>query len=168
MVVDEWLDFNGCTLAEDNKKEFYTLLVEKLIDNSFDNPNMALQSWRNRGDRNVSASPTLAADTGAPQGGVAAHITQTKQRRIRKDGTITKFLMQGRCMECKKKIPYFCSQFVDNKAACLTNSTHSDPWICATKNGKLCYANHTNGKHLLELLRNLIIFYILFILVINI
>ena len=44
MVVDEWLDFNGCMLAEDNKKEFYTLLVEKLIDNSFDNPNMALQS----------------------------------------------------------------------------------------------------------------------------
>ena len=44
MVVDEWLDFNGCTLAEDNKKEFYTLLVEKLIDNSFDNPNMELQS----------------------------------------------------------------------------------------------------------------------------
>ena len=57
--------------------------------------------------------------------------------------------MQVRCMECKKKTTYICSQCVDEKAACLTNSTHSDPWICATKNGKLCYANHINGKHLL-------------------
>ena len=37
MVVDVWLAFNGCTLAEETQKEFYTLLAEELIDNSYDN-----------------------------------------------------------------------------------------------------------------------------------
>ena len=110
MVVDAWLAFNGCTLAEETQKEFYTLLDEELIDNSYENSNMAWKSCRNEGDGNASASPTLAAGTGAPRGGVAAHITPTKRRRIRKYGTITKFLMQGRCMECKNKSTYLFYQ----------------------------------------------------------
>ena len=69
---------------------------------------MAQKSQRNWVDGNASASPTLAAGTGAPQGGVAVHTTPTKRSRIRKYGTITKFLMQGRCMECKNKSTYLC------------------------------------------------------------
>ena len=149
MVVDAQLAFNGYTLSEETQKEFYTLLDEGLIDNNYDNSNMARQSRINESDGNESASPTLAAITGAPRGGIAAHTTPTKLRVIRKDGTITKFLMQGRCKVCKKKNTYLFSQCVNNKAACLTNSTHGDPWICATKHGKLCYTNHMNGKHLL-------------------
>ena len=137
MVVDARLAFNGCTLAEETQKEFYTLLAEELIDNSYDNSNMARKSRRNGGYGNASASPTLAAVADAPRGGVAAHINPTKRRIIIKDGTTTKFLMQERCMQYKKKSTYLCSQYVDEKAARLTNSTHGDPWICATRNGKL-------------------------------
>ena len=148
MVVNAWLAFICFTLSEDTQKEFYTIFTEEIIDNSYENSNMAWKSCRNGGDGNASASPTLAAGTGAPRGGVAAHITPTKRRRIIKYGSITKCLMQGKCMEFKNKRTYLCSQYVDDKVACLTNSTHVDPWICATKNDKLCYANNMNGKHL--------------------
>ena len=101
MVVNAWLAFICFTLSEDTQKEFYTIFTEEIIDNSYENSNMAWKSCRNGGDRNASASPTLAAGTGAPQGGVANHTTPTKRRRIIKYGTKNN-LMQGRCMECKK------------------------------------------------------------------
>ena len=49
-VVDEWLDFNSCTLAEETQKEFYKLLAEEIIEISYDNSNMARQSQRDGGD----------------------------------------------------------------------------------------------------------------------
>ena len=148
MVVDSWLAFNGCTNSDESQKVFYVLLAEELIDNVYD------QSNTTRLGRRVAegTSPTLAAGTGVPRSGVAAHITPTKRRRMKQDGTATKYLMQGRCMECGAKSTYLCSQCVDDKAADVPhtcNSTKGDPWICGTKNGKLCYATHMNRKHLL-------------------
>ena len=67
MVIDVWLDFNGFTLAEETQKDFYTIFSEELIDNSYKNSNMARQSRRNGDDGNLSASPNLAAGTGAPR-----------------------------------------------------------------------------------------------------
>ena len=149
VVVDAWLAFNVCTISEKTNKEFYTLLAEEIVDYSYDNSNIARKSRRNGGGGNASASPTLAVCTGAPRVGVAAHITPTKRRIVRKYDIITNFLMQGRCMEYKNKSIYLCSQCVDDKAASVTNSTHGDSWICATKYSKLCYANHMNVKYLL-------------------
>ena len=144
MVVDSWLAFNGCTSSEETQKELYVLLSEDLIYNVYDNLNMARQGqWHAE-----ATSPTLAAGTGVPRSGVMLYITPTKRKRVKKDGTVTKYLMQGRCMECGTKSTYFCSQCVDDKAASLTNSTPGDPWICGTKSGKLCYATHMNKKNL--------------------
>ena len=84
MVVDACLEFNCCTLAEENQKDFYTLLSEELTDNSYENSNMSWESRINQGDGNVSDSPTLAASTGAPWGGVAAHINPTKKELLEK------------------------------------------------------------------------------------
>ena len=67
MVVDARLAFNFCTLSEETQKEFYTLLDEEIINNSYENSNMARQSRRNGDDGNLSASPNLAAGTGAPR-----------------------------------------------------------------------------------------------------
>ena len=145
MVVDCWLAFNGCTAAEETQKEFYMLLAEELIDNTYDNSNVAR---RERRVHQTHSSPTLAAATGAPRAGVAAHLTPTKRKRKAKDGSTTKYLMQGRCMVCSLKTTYHCSQCVDDKAANLRNCPSRDPWICGTKNGKLCYATHMSKKHL--------------------
>ena len=102
MVVENWLAFTGCTRAK-NYKKIYMLLSEELIDNSFD---VGQRSQRARVQVEPSFSPNLTADTGIPQSGVAAHITPTKRRRLTKDSTVTKHIMQGRFMECKLKTTF--------------------------------------------------------------
>ena len=108
MIVDAWLAFSGYTLSEETQKEFYMLLSEELIDNEFDNRNEAgryrrdaARSRARRAAGDPSLSPTLAAGTRVSRYGVSAHITPTKQKRTLKDGTLTKYLFQGQCVECK-------------------------------------------------------------------
>ena len=120
------------------------LLAEELIYNSFD---VGHQSQRARVQVEPSFSLTLIANTGIPRSGVAVHITPTKRRRLTKDGTVTKHLMQGRCTECKLKTTFLCSQCVDDKSTKMHNCHPGDPWICLTKNGKLCFSQHMNRKH---------------------
>jgi hypothetical protein len=50
IVVDSWLAFSACTGAAETQKEFYTLLAEELIDNSYDDESTTHQrgsSWEN-------------------------------------------------------------------------------------------------------------------------
>ena len=48
---------------------------------------------------------------------------------------------QGRCMVCKLKTIYQCSQCSDNK-----NIAH-DGWCCHFKTGRSCYVEHCNKTH---------------------
>ena len=76
-VTDAWLAFSGCTCAAETQKEFYSLLAEELIDNTYDNEGSA--SRRRRSDGRTSA--TFADGTEVPRGGVNSHITPTKKKR---------------------------------------------------------------------------------------
>jgi|AntRauTorckE5430_2_1112549.scaffolds.fasta_scaffold03177_2 hypothetical protein len=110
-IVDTWLAFNGCTLAEETQKEVYMLcmlLLEELIDNAHDNLNMARLLRRIADD--ASSNSTLAARTDVLKRGVTAHITPTKRRKVTRHGILTKYLVQGRCMECKLKCSSLSSQ----------------------------------------------------------
>ena len=130
MIIDALLDFSGCTLCEETQKEFYMLLAEELIENEFDNRNEAgcyqIQAGRicaQRAAGDPSLSPTLASGTAIPRAGVSAHITHTNQTRTLKYGTVTKYLFQGRCIECKTKCTSLCSQCVDDNEENTLNYT---------------------------------------------
>ncbi len=140
-VLDSWLAFTACTQASESQKEFYTLLSEELIDNTYD-----YEGQRPRRTANdSSASPTLAPGTGVPRGGVNSHITPTKKRRKIK-GEVSSYLKQGRCTECSIKTTSCCSDCVDAMAS-MDESSPKAAWICTTKDGKLCYANHMRRSH---------------------
>ena len=144
MVVDTCLAFTGCTRAEEVQKEFYMLLAEELIGNSFD---VGQRSQRARVQCEPSFRPNLTADTGIPRSGVAAHITPTKRRRLTKYGTVKKHRMHGRCMECNLKTTFLCSLCVDDKSTQMHDCRPGDPWICPTKTDKLCFSQNMNRKH---------------------
>ena len=87
-VVDSWLAFTGCTNATETQSDFYTLLAEELIDNSYDDRLAALR--RRQPVICADTSPTLAVGTGAPLAGVGSHITPTKRRKVVK-GAVTNY-----------------------------------------------------------------------------
>ena len=41
LVVDAWLAFSACTDAGKTQKEFYSLLAEEVIDNTYDDEGLA-------------------------------------------------------------------------------------------------------------------------------
>jgi hypothetical protein len=41
-VADSWLAFTACTQASESQKEFYTLLSEELIDNTYEDEGQRL------------------------------------------------------------------------------------------------------------------------------
>ena len=62
LVVDTWLAFSVCTEAAETEKEFYSLLAEELIDNTYDDEGLAARRRQPPGN----TSPTLAQGTGIP------------------------------------------------------------------------------------------------------
>jgi hypothetical protein len=144
LVVDSWLAFSACTDATETQKEFFSLLAEELIDNTYDDIGLGTRRKRNIHDAS-DGSPTLAAGTGVPRCGVHSHITPTKMRRKVK-GEVSTYLRQGRCTQCSQKTTSCCSDCVDAMEIVGENSPKS-AWICSTKYGKLCYANHMLASH---------------------
>ena len=142
-VVDSWLTFSACTDATETQKEYYSLLAEELIDNTYD---AAAGPRRNLLTQNLdNESATLNAETGMPRGGVNSHITPTKNRR-RVNGEVSTYLKQGRCTECRMKTTMCYSDCVDEIQIGSENAPRSS-WICSTKEGKMCYANHMRSLH---------------------
>jgi hypothetical protein len=141
LVVDAWLAFSACTNAAETQKEFYCLLAEELIDNTYDDEGLASRRRR----PHDGTSPTIAQGTGIPRGGVHSHITPTKRKR-KVRGQVSTYLAQGRCTQCSKKTTSCCSDCVDEMEIVGENRPKS-AWICTTKDGKLCYANHMHQCH---------------------
>ena len=142
LVVDAWLAFSACTEADETQKELYSLLSEELIDNTYDDQGLAARRQRLPGNTSPS---TLAQGTGLPRGGVHSHITPTKKKR-KVQGQDTTYLAQGRCTQCKKKTTSGCSDCIDAMELSEENRPKS-AWICTTKDGKLCFANHMHQCH---------------------
>jgi hypothetical protein len=139
VVVDTWLVYSKCTgtIEDEKQAEFYTLLAEELIENTYD----SALGRRRRSDFVTEDSPTLSRLTGAPRSGVYAHLTPTKRRRRRADGSLTKQRLQGRCMICHKKTTYLCSVCSDNTRFERT------PWLCHSEHGRHCFSTHYEDIH---------------------
>ena len=121
-----------------NQKNFYSVLSEELIDNSYGTRGRL--SSRPRSSPN---NPTFqeacrrALDSGGPRSGVLAHLTPVKRLK-NSNSEKTSFWYQGRCKECQNKTTWQCSECED---------TEKSVFLCSTKNGKRCFAEHLARNH---------------------
>ena len=115
IVVDTWLVYSAIKntpVVIYNQKEFYAVLAEELIDNSFGN--------RGRPDRPRASPPASFQDAcirrtlefADPRAGVLYHLTPTKRLKNYR-GETTTFRYQGRCKECQQKMTWQCSDCGD-------------------------------------------------------
>ena len=118
-------------------------MAEELIDKTYGNESLAARQRRQLDGTDIS--PTIAQGTGIPQGSVHSHITPTKKKR-KKLSQDTTYLVQGWCTQCKKKTTSGCLDCIDAMEIVVENRPKS-AWICTTKDGKLCYANHMRQCH---------------------
>ncbi len=136
-VVDCWLVYKAATETTEDQKSFYCALAEELVDNSYDE---GLRAGRQKGIKPNGESPTLS-ENGLPRSGINAHLTPTKRKRKRSDGSETRYLLQGRCKQCGSKTTMTCS-------LCSDDSTRvNEPWICNTKGGRYCFSEHMRKEH---------------------
>ena len=137
-AVDSWLAWNGIfgsdPMFQETEKEFYVNLAEELIDNDYDVP-----AFRRRRRHSVGPSPPAVAysQDGTPRSGLGVHLTPTK--RLRKGSS--KHLLQGHCKICDKKTTTVCSTCKEE------NPTGKDYWVCDTRGGRPCFAEHVAQKH---------------------
>ena len=139
-VVDTWLAYNLITQqVTETQHAFYMSLAEELIDNKYDDAGSARNVVRN--PLEVMGSPLMAKD-GTSRCGLSVHVTPTKRKRKRKDGSETIQLLQGSCRVCKIKTTHVCSACNDEA------DIKKDMWICHPKTTRLCFAAHVDVSHL--------------------
>ena len=140
-IVDTWLAWSQCTGSKETQSDFYINLAEEMIDNNYDRYRRSGGTVRlNSG---MQGSPSLYDKSGVPRAGVHAHLTPTKLKRKRKDGTLTNQCKQGYCGVCKRKTKYNCSQ-------CIDESQHDEEkliWLCHTDTGRDCFTLHMQITH---------------------
>ena len=128
-VVDAYNVFFQCCGddRQESQGDFYTLLAEELIDNIY--------------DTRTRRSPN--EDGGVARRSTTPHLTPTRKKRKRRDGTQTNHSVQGNCKICSKSTSWICSEcsHPDDIAA-------SEVWICHSKNGgRQCFATHCIDEH---------------------
>jgi Transposase IS4 len=137
IVVDTWLEFNGLRntqTLEMNQKEFYSVLSEELIDNSFGSRAFPRSSPNNPTFQDACRR---TIESGGPRSGVLAHLTPVKRMKY-SFGEQTTYRYQGRCKECQNKTTWQCSECEDNEKM---------TFLCSTKNGKRCFVEHLSRNH---------------------
>ena len=140
IIVDAWKVYKG-TLGEntEDEQDFYENLAEEMIDNDFER----VYTRRNRGSPSATSPSNLVSRDGRVRSGTSAHLTPTKKRRKRKvpgGGFIeTNYRQQMRCKVCGKKTIHLCSQCQDEN--------EKDFYLCDTKKGDTCFADHVNEYH---------------------
>ena len=98
-LVDVWLAYQCIIGTEDTQADLYNYLAEDMIGNTY---NMfMIQSAEGR-RRNIVDSddetfdddnPLFGRINGAPRCGFSLHVTPTKKRRKKRDGTETQYLV---------------------------------------------------------------------------
>ena len=132
-VVDAYNVYKECSGESDEDQDtFYTLLAEELIDNTAEQRQLRPQS--STGATNVAGVAGFA--TNSP------HLTPTKRKRRKSNGSVTGNSVQGACKGCGKSTTWIC-------ALCKsTNPEKGEPWYCRSKTGgRHCFSDHTNEEH---------------------
>ena len=82
IVVDTWLVYRQCTETQMCQKDFYTLLSEELIENTYDMIHYGV-GRNGAGEGELRSSPTLFEQrSGDPRAGCFAHLTPTTKKRL--------------------------------------------------------------------------------------
>ena len=121
IVVDTWLIYNTFKNAPPGnqkkclQKEFYSILAEELIDNSYDSRGQGTR-WPRSSPNGTSYQEACirAVENGCTRAGVLTHLTPVKRLKY-SNGEKTSFRYQGRCKECQKKTTWQCSDCNDNE-----------------------------------------------------
>jgi hypothetical protein len=135
-VVDSWLVYKESTGCSESQHEFYTVLAEELIDNTFDQPVHARRS-------SSSSSPSAVSQNGFVRAGVGPHLTPTRRKRKKRDGTLTNHVHQGYCVVCSKKTTMVCSVCRGGPEQDGGDSMY----VCGSKTTRLCFAIHLQQRH---------------------
>ncbi len=124
-VVDTWLAYSQCseTQQRDSQKNFYTVIAEELIDNTYDSVNV--RGRRNPGQPGMS--PTLfERASGDPRAACYAHLNPPKKRK-RTGGVETPFSHQRRWMICESTLTTFACSL------CMDENPDKEAWVCYTQ-----------------------------------
>ena len=109
-VVDTWLAWSLGTASKCKQSDLHADLAEEMADDTHDEVGGG-GARRGLGGEATATSPSLHnGTTGEPRAGPFAHLTATKQKRRKKDGTLTDNSKQGCCIRCKRKTKFNCSQ----------------------------------------------------------
>jgi hypothetical protein len=138
-VVDSMFVYRACTGSSESQAEFYTALAEELIDNTFDQP---VHGRRSAAGQN-SGSPNAVSQNGFVRAGVGPHLTPTRRKRKKSDGTFSNHLYQGRCGVCGKKTAMVCSICHDGPE----ENGGDSRFVCGSKTTRPCFAVHLQTKH---------------------
>ena len=131
--MDAWLLYkdNRSSRLTMTPNEFYSALAEQLIDNKYGVTNM----------RSLNVEYDVTDVTAS---GVGPHLTPSRRKRKRHDGSLTNSIYQGRCRVCKDghKSKFVCSECSRDMA--------KDVWICHSDTGRDCFSKHLRTSHLQE------------------
>ena len=100
--VDAWLMYRGCTTDTLHKEpdlyqqEFYCVLAEELIDNNVQRRRVTRRSQRDPQNMRSASHDTMNLIPG---------LQASRAKKRHKNGTMTKFCKQGRCIMCYKGRP---------------------------------------------------------------
>ena len=92
-VVDVWLAYQGITRTVEIQAGFHNYLAEEMIDNTYARFVIRRAEGRRRtvvdydDDYVNDEYPLFGLINGAPRCGIALHVTPTKKRRRKRDGT---------------------------------------------------------------------------------
>jgi hypothetical protein len=137
VIVDTWRAWSHMADNTETQKEFYGHLATELIDNNYNNVGGRGRRQQSEDDADASGNMMLCG----PIGGVGPHITPTKFLLTNKNGEKLNHRRQGRCRTCGDKTTHHCS-------ACIDSPEIKDlGWICNTKTGKSCFAEHLVNAH---------------------
>ena len=139
IVVDSWLVYSAFKDGSTKQKDFYSILAEELIDNTYDTRSGARRQRSSPNGTTYQEACMRAVESGCARAGVLTHLTPVKRLKNAK-GEKTKFRYQGRCKECQKKTTWQCSD---------CNDSEKTVYLCATKNGLRCFLDHITRNHTL-------------------
>ena len=126
--------------AQETQQQFYSSLLVEMIENKLDDD---VRETRNAATAQVPM-PTIPGlvdrATGRVRSGIDLHLTPTRIRKRRSDGTYTNFAFQGRCQVCHSRTTSCCSMCVADP------DCPNDGWLCHTKS-KPCFLHHASIAH---------------------
>jgi Transposase IS4 len=136
ILVGSWKVYSLMTKGNETQKQFYSHLATELIDNNFDT---VAPAARHQG----SLSPESPAATVIRnrRSGVSTHLTPTKRKRKRLDGAVTNAAYQGKCVICRKKTKFMCSECVDD------SPSDSGVYLSHTDRERDCFSQHMANVH---------------------